>query len=215
MADRVTSWDEPHDEAEALLPWYATGRLDEEDRARVEKHLSGCAECRAQLGIERRFISEFRTYTPEVESGWSRIRSRVVAGAAVPSAPQRSAAQVGAELWAAFTRPVVVALATAQVAFLAVASGLLLWLSQPAYEALGSAPPPATANAMVMFAATATDQDIRIAMKTAGARIVDGPTSTGAYLLHLDTQQRQSALARLRSDGQVRLAEPIDAGPAS
>jgi len=32
----------PHDEAEELLPWYVTGKLDAADRERVEKHLTEC-----------------------------------------------------------------------------------------------------------------------------------------------------------------------------
>lgn len=214
MADQVIPWDKPHDEAEALLPWYATGRLDESDRALVEQHLSSCAECRAQLGMERRLITQLRSYTPEVESGWSRLRARVAPRALSP-APRRSVAEVGAELWAAFTRPIVVALAAAQVAFLAFASGLLLWLSQPAYQALGSAPAPAAANVIVMFSATSTEQDMRRVLNAAGAHIVDGPTAAGAYLLHVDPVQRSSALAKLRRDGHVELAEQIDAGSRS
>ena len=38
-----------HDEAEELLPWYATGQLDPAERVLVEKHLSACADCRDQL----------------------------------------------------------------------------------------------------------------------------------------------------------------------
>ena len=43
-----------HDDACALLPWYATGRLDAEDVARVEAHLPTCTQCQADLIAERR-----------------------------------------------------------------------------------------------------------------------------------------------------------------
>ena len=215
MADPIVPSAEPHDEAEALLPWYATGKLDDGDRARVEQHLAACAGCRQQLGIERRLMREFRAFTPEVESGWARLRSRIAAPEKVAGPPTRSLSAGAAELWAAFTRPVIVALAAAQVAFVARASGLLMWLSQPAYQALGSAPAPAQANAIVMFRADATVDDVRNAMSAAGASIVSGPTSTGAYLLHIDPRQRQSALAKLRSEDEVQLAEQIDAASKS
>jgi anti-sigma factor RsiW len=212
MADPIMPWAEPHDEAEALLPWYATGKLDDGDRARVEQHLAGCAECRQQLGVERRLMREFRAFTPEVESGWARLRSRVAApGLAAATPRRRSFSDAAGDLWAAFTRPVILAFAAAQVAFVALASGLVMWLSQPAYQALGSAPAPAAANAIVMFRADATVEDVRSAMTSAGASIVSGPTSTGAYLLHVDPRQRQAALAKLRSDDEVQLAEQIDA----
>lgn len=32
-----------------VLPWYVTGRLDPDERARVEAHLRDCAECRAEV----------------------------------------------------------------------------------------------------------------------------------------------------------------------
>lgn len=43
---------EMHTETELLLPWYATGRLDAEDRKTVEAHLSQCEACRALLAEE-------------------------------------------------------------------------------------------------------------------------------------------------------------------
>jgi predicted anti-sigma-YlaC factor YlaD len=36
-----------------LAPWYVNGSLDEERRARVEEHLSSCAECRALVHAAR------------------------------------------------------------------------------------------------------------------------------------------------------------------
>jgi anti-sigma factor RsiW len=210
MTDPIMPWDKPHDEAEALLPWYATGQLEESDRALVEKHLSTCSGCREQLGVERRLVHEFRSFTPELESGWSRLRARVASPAPAAKEPRRPIAEVGADLWAAFTRPIVLAFAAAQVAFVTFASALMMWLSQPAYHALGSAPPPASANAIVMFRADATEQDVREAMRSANAKIVGGPTEAGAYLLHVDPRKRESALARLRADDDVQLAEQID-----
>jgi hypothetical protein len=52
-------------------------------------------------------------------------------------------------------------------------------------------------------------------MTAAGASIVSGPTSTGAYLLHVDPRQRQSALTKLRANDEVQLAEQIDAASNS
>src|SRR5256885_12089814 len=69
----------PHDEAEELLPWYATGQLDEADRVRVEDHLASCSDCREQLTLERRIVQEFRTTDPETDAGWTRLRSRIEA----------------------------------------------------------------------------------------------------------------------------------------
>lgn len=203
---------EPHDRAEELLPWYATGRLDQSEREQVEAHLADCAECRQQLALERRLVREFRAFSPQIESGWTRLRDRIAVPVSEPTRPRRSVGQVGAELWAAFTRPIVVALAAAQVAFLTFASGLMLWLSQPAYHALGSAPAPVSANMIVMFRADATVHDVGTALRAAGGSLVGGPTSTGAYLVHVAPAQRPSAIASLQSNRDVQLAQPIDSG---
>jgi anti-sigma-K factor RskA len=196
----------PHDEAEELLPWYATGQLDAADHARVERHLLSCGDCREQLAVERRLIDEFQAMAPEVESGWARLRGRIDTPVQVARAPK----QPFAELWAFLTRPAVAAIAVAQLAFVVIAGGALLSLSRPAYHVLGSAPVPADANVIVIFDADTTEGEMRGALGAAGASIVGGPTSADAYLLHVAPAERQNSLARLQADANVQLAQPID-----
>ena len=197
---------QPHDRAEELLPWYATGQLDAADRARVECHLLSCGDCREQLAVERRLIDEFQAMAPEVESGWVRLRGRIDTPVQVARAPK----QPFAELWAFLTRPAVAAIAVAQLAFVVIAGGALLSLSRPAYHVLGSAPVPADANVIVIFDADTTEGEMRGALGAAGASIVGGPTSADAYLLHVAPVGRQNSLARLQADANVQLAQPID-----
>jgi hypothetical protein len=197
---------ESHDEAEELLPWYVTGQLDENDRERVEQHLSSCAKCRDQLGFERRMVHEFRAQAPEIDSGWARLRDRIEGQRQAPQPVKRPAN----DFWSVVKQPGVVALAAAQVGFLVIGGSVLLSLTQPKYHALGSPPAPATANVIVIFRADATEQDIRDAMRASGASIVGGPTSADAYLLRVPANRRQYALARLQADDEVQMAEPID-----
>lgn len=201
---------QPHDEAEELLPWYATDQLGLSDRARVEAHLSSCASCRQQLALERQLIDEFQAMTPEIDSGWARLRSRIQAPVAVRAQPTRR--NPFAEAWAVLSRPAVATLAVAQLAFIIVAGSVLLSLSRPSYHALSSAPAPATANVIVMFRGDATEDQMSSVLKSAGASMADGPTPAGAYLLHVASQQRQAAIARLQSDPIVQMAQPIDGG---
>lgn len=205
----------PHDAAEELLPWYANGQLDDADRAIVDAHLSSCAYCRQQLALERCLIDEFQAIVPEVESGWARLRRRIETP--VPDrAPVRTFAPPRpnwlAEAWAFLTRPAVAALATAQLAFVIVAGSALLSLSRPVYHVLGSAPPPAAGNVIVMFRAGATEQEIRDVLRSAGASIVEGPTPANAYLLHVAAQRRDFAVGRLTANRSVQMAQPIDGG---
>jgi anti-sigma factor RsiW len=201
-----TATERPHDEAEALLPWYATGQLHGADRARVEAHLARCAHCRRQLMIDRRLSNEFRAMTPELEWGWARLRTRIEPGVKRQHAPR----QALAGLMAFARRPAVAAFAAAQLLLVVVAGAMLLSLSEPTYHALGSAPPPADANAVVMFRPSATEAEIRAALGAAGASIVGGPTPANAYLLNLAPPRRQEGLARLRADAAVEMAQPID-----
>ena len=200
----------PHDEAEELLPWYATGQLDAADVATVERHLSSCASCRRQLVVERRLAEEFQGLEPQIDSGWALLRARL------DTPPKRRFDLAGSlsHLWGGLTRPAVAGLVAAQVAFVGLAGATLLSLSRPDYRALGSSQAPAAANILVMFNADATEEDIRHALRQSGASLVGGPTSANAYLLHVAPDRRNAALTTLQSDDDVQLAQPIDGPPA-
>ena len=195
-----------HQEAEELLPWYATGQLKPNEQALVESHLASCAECRAQLGFDQRMIDEFAAMTPEVDSGWARLRQRLEPRQGFG---QRIAREADA-LWQVLRRPPVAALAVAQLAFVVVAASVLLSLSQPSYHALGSAPAPASANVIVMFRADTTESQLRDLLRANGASLVGGPTPTDAYLLRVPQPSREKTLAALRADAHVMMAQPID-----
>jgi hypothetical protein len=205
----------PHHDAEELLPWYATGRLDEQERAEVDRHLSSCAHCRRQLAFERRMVDEFAALAPEVEGGWARLEQRLQAPQAGASRrPHESwwdkVAKDAATLWQGFSRPAVAAVAAAQLAFVLLAGTLLYSLSQPSYRALGSAPPPQSANILAMFRGDTTETQLRQLLDANGASLVGGPTSTDAYLLRVPAKSREAALAKLRADRHVLMAQPID-----
>ncbi len=199
--------DEPHDEAEALLPWYATGQLDIADRARVEEHLASCAHCQRQLRFERRLAEEFPALAPEVDSGWARLRRRVEAA----EAPRYRAKHAGTtELWQFLRRPAVAALATAQIGFLVIAGAVVLSLERTPYQALSAPQQPSAANIVVMFRPESTEAELRKLLDSSGATLVGGPTEADAYLLHVPAGTRPRALAALRTDPRVTMAQPID-----
>ena len=49
-------------------------------------------------------------------------------------------------------------------------------------------------------------------VRASGARMVDGPTVTDAYVLSVPAAKATDALARLRAEPSVRLAQPLAAG---
>ena len=129
MPDPALNLAEPHHDAEELLPWYLTGQLDCDDLALVEHHLSSCAHCRRQLAVERRMIAEFAQLTPEIDSGWARLRQRID----VPQRRERlwdTLCGQAAELWQTLSRPAIATLAVAQLAFV-VGAGVHFAVAEP------------------------------------------------------------------------------------
>jgi hypothetical protein len=82
---------------------------------------------------------------------------------------------------------------------------------RPLYHALGAAPSTAVGDIVIIFKPTAPEQALRAALIQSGARLVDGPTVSDAYILYVKPSERPKALARLRADAAVVLAEPLDA----
>ena len=142
-------------------------------------------------------------------SGWARMRQRIEAREAKgPSWIARTAA----DAWQILKRPAVAALATAQLGILAIAAAIAPSLgSAPAYVALGDRAQPAqSANVIILFRPEATEAGMRSALRQSGASLVGGPTDADAYLLSVPAAQRPAALAKLRADSEVAMAEPID-----
>jgi anti-sigma factor RsiW len=200
--------DGPHDEAEELLPWYVTGRLDAADRERVEKHLTDCARCQAQLRVERRLADEYRAYSPHVEASWTSLRKRIE-----PTLAKRlPAPPAAASGWRALRRPAIAMLMAAQLAIVVLTAGTVRYFAQPdpAYRALGSAPVAASANAVIVFQPQTREEQLRRLLNGSGAEVVGGPTDADAYVLHIAPAGRVAALAELRARPEVVMAEPID-----
>lgn len=202
----------PHDAAEELLPWYATGQLEPDERALVEQHLSSCAHCRRQLAFERRMVDEFADLSPEIDTAWARLKQRIEPRRVAPREPLWArVARDAADIWHSLSRPAVAALATLQLAIIG-GAGVFVSLSQESYQAMGSAPLPASANVIAMFRADATESEIRGLLQENGATLVGGPTPADAYLIEVPAQSRPAVLTRFRADNHVTLAQPID-GP--
>jgi hypothetical protein len=110
----------------------------------------------------------------------------------------------------------------AAVAQCVIIAGLLVLLARPdsaptEYRAMGAADAPAgasAANLVVQFQPETSEHALRAALQAQDARIVDGPTVTGAWLLAVPPATRDQALQALRADPSVKLAESIDKGGA-
>jgi hypothetical protein len=211
-----------HRDVQSLLPWFVSGTLDESERDRVEAHLSKCADCRAELSVERR-LSRSIAETPadarasDVEHGWEIIsrslgpqsRTRLSFGGRIEGLALR--------LKAAFPRPgssAWLGWAVAAQFCLLIVMGVALWRDEQSarYHALAAAPISAVANIVVIFKPDTPERDLRAILRSSGARLVGGPTASDAYLLRVAPAARDAALARLRQETEVVLAEPVDGG---
>jgi cysteine synthase len=60
-----------------------------------------------------------------------------------------------------------------------------------------------------VFKPDTTEREMRRILQASGARVVDGPTVTDAYVLALPAAQAPAALARLRAEPAVTLAQAL------
>ena len=215
---------DPHAAVQQLLPWYLTGRLEAAETAQVEHHLASCTECRAELETERawQLLQPGETAQVDVEDGWAKMRSQVAAPAprprtadAAPAGGRRFGGRRvggGAALPGFFGRAPARAWAAPGLLSVALACALVYTLrpQQAAdYHALAAAPVD-SATAVVRFHPDATEQQIRRGLNAAGARLVDGPTVTDAYVVRVPRDRYTQALAALRREPGVALVEALE-----
>lgn len=220
MSDQDTIPAHVHPEA-ALLPWYVNGTLSIPDREQVDRHLSHCATCRAELedltGLKRALTSLY-----SAQPGPSPLTSRTIrehvaqkASALRPeSAGHRSMLDAVDEWFRSLFVPRWVP--TLAAVLLVIQTGLILWVSMPM-----PAPEPVTTRALgmqtariaVVFRNTATDEHIRGLLQDIHGRIIDGPTADGRYTVEVpaaDAAALQHTLELFRKQQDlVRSADPI------
>ena len=216
-----------HHEAQQALPWLANGSLAGAELERVQMHLRGCAECRADLAQ----LHTLRATEPDplpgldVDAALARLLPQLDAAAPLQTTPlpvqrhwrSRVAANERSWLRAALV------MQGAAIAVLAV----LVWrpAAGPAaddagnhagnhadnYHVLGATPSAgagAQRSLIVVFAPETPEREVRRIVRASGAHVSGGPTATGAWLLGTD-QAPAAVAARLHAEPAVTLAEPL------
>lgn len=204
-----------HAAAQRLLPWLLTGTLDDADLALVERHLRSCAACRQELAWERRLRAACRD-GPECvpaldpDAALARLAPRLTPRQG-PQPGRLQALRRWLHAQAAndgrWWRP----LAAAQFAVIAALTVLLL--SPPAsdrtaYRTLGAGA-PVQGDLVVSFRPDTPERELRRILQASGTRVLDGPTAAGAYVLAASGGSPARALARLRAEPAVTLAQPL------
>jgi anti-sigma-K factor RskA len=207
-ADKVP--DAPGD-IEALLPWYAIGRLDEDERRRVEAALEGDAELKRHAALAAEEMREAAHLNellgaPSRELG-ERLFAAIDAEAAIR--PQRRAGTVAGRLsaWLGSLQPRTLGFAAAAAALIIVVQAaavatLATGGAKPAgttvhVAAATRAPASAGTAVLIGFQPTATAKDIDAFLAGSGAAIVDGPKPGGLYRVRIsDKRLSKDELAR-------------------
>lgn len=190
-----------HEKAQLLLPWHVNGTLEVDDAVFFEAHLADCDECRADVAASHALRELYATMPAPV------ARARPVP----PPVVRGSSWQLGQRLSSGWGK-------AAQLALAAAAAVTIVVIAVPndrgkdsEYRLLGSDEASAQGNAIVLFSPDTAERDLRAALEHVGARLVGGPTASGAYIVQVPEQRRAEALAGLRALPQVVLAEPVDA----
>jgi len=216
MSARVLHFESPaHREMDALLPWYVNATLADDERERVEAHLSECARCQRELDWLRELqCAAAQPAAPaedRVEASLVRLRRQLGSGIKRRLLLSLRDMREGWRHAPAWTRRAL----AAQLVLCAGLAGTLTFVRVPAvYHTLGtgSTEEPAEARVVVMFDPSIREDQLRALVKGSGAHIVDGPTDAGAYVLAVPRARVGQALAALRHAHGVQMAERLTPG---
>lgn len=183
--------------AAELLPWYLTGTLKEPERRAVDEHLATCQECRDELQTLVKLRAPLRTTwadepMPDLhvkQSVMAQVQADRASHHALHSTASDGSAGNALEQWFRnlFAPRWIPALASV---LLTGQFALLLWMSGPQM-----APPPdtittrgiplASVRMTLVFQESAPEARIRGVIQDLNGRLVDGPTSEGAYTVEV------------------------------
>lgn len=204
-----------HEQVQELLPRFVNQALTGEQLAMASAHVQGCADCRQDAEWQRSLLAAAPAVPPglDMERALARMMPRLeprpVAAPAAGSPLQRLRERWfgnGWMPWALAGQGVLIAVLAMQT--------LAPQRGEAEYRVLGAEPAPAHGNMVVAFKPDATLADMQRLMQANGARMIDGPTVTGAYVLEVDGARQAQVAAAFKADPAVLLAEPLAAGGA-
>ncbi len=204
MTGRIIHLNEDeHRQAQLNLPWYVNGRLDPDERSRLEAHLSRCVQCQQDLEAERLLGAQAANLPLNADGGWMKLRPSLTQRAPRPSPP--------APFWRGRWQGWAIA---AQLLLLVIISATLVLSRQEGaqYRALSAASEPNRGNVLVMFRPDTPERALRSLLRSADAQVVDGPTETGVYVLHVPDAARTGLLKGFAQRPEIVLAQPVDGG---
>lgn len=204
-----------HETVQRLLPWFVVGNLQEAERDLVQEHVRTCTQCQADIEWEQKFrglvVSDevMPISSMEAERALQRLHPQLESRGVVARVGKLLRAVGDAWQFSSAGMRMMVAMQ-----FIVITSmGYLLWgpPRDASFHALGQGTSP-HANVVVMFKPDTTEVQMREILSGNAARLVDGPTVTGAYLLAIPPNRRTQTLQRLQSEKTVSMAATLDGG---
>jgi hypothetical protein len=212
VTGRVLQFDPAaHKVADVLLPWLVNGTLEGDELAFVQQHVATCARCQREVEWLREFHAACVAGESEPDASTSAaFRSLRRKLEARPKEQRRFLP--GFNRWRigqSWTRWVI----AAQLAIIVVLGGVVMVTDDlPAvYRTLSSenAGAVTSGSLVVVFDPAMTEADLRRMLRDAGARLIDGPTRTNAYVLEVPETRREQAVRLLRNERAVVLVENL------
>jgi hypothetical protein len=214
MSGQILKFDDSaHRAADAALPWFVNGTLGGDDLALVEQHLRECARCQREVDLLRQLqtVCASDAPAPDATPAFRRLYDRINGGRRPGALGDRLRGLLRRwQLAPGWARWAIAAEFAGMVA-------LAVWVAPPGggsaalYQTLGApaAPTASVGTIAVVFLPEVKESELRRILHAAGARIVDGPTESDAYVLQVPARHREGILATLRADPAVALAQPL------
>lgn len=188
--------DSRHQEIDELLPWYANGTLEGDERLRVERHLAVCEPCRNEMALLRDLgatAAALVQATPPVPDTLGQVHARIDAWERSRQPPL--AARIRARFQGLFTVSRMPRLVLLGQSALIVALAVALVLSRaqgPELTTLSGGERGAGPRLTVIFEPAASEESIRQVLQTVDGTIVAGPSAAGVYTVAIGSAAAES-----------------------
>jgi len=214
MSGRVLQFESGvHKVVDALLPWYVNGTLEGDELEYVQRHVVECSHCLKEAEWLRELYAACAAAEsmPGASGALRKLRRALDAG---PPGKSGFSARVR-RAWRSGNAWTRWSVATSLALVVVLAASVLRDTDAPAlYRTLsaGSTAAHASGSLIVVFDPATAEADLRRILQTAGARLVDGPTQSNAYVLDVPAVRRQDAMRLLRAERAVVLVERLSPG---
>lgn len=209
-----------HAHVDGLIPWLANGTLSDETREMVELHVAMCSVCRNELAlcidVRDACLKGRPALLPEPNFGRLRERIGSVRQCVPDHSPSSGSTRRG---WRRASTPMHALVAAQAVLLLAVVGAWAFWSASPppaTFRTLSTQAAPAapadSARLVVVFHSAMRMDAAHQLLRASSARIVDGPSDAGAYIVDVPRSRVAAVRDGLRSARGVRLVEEVDSG---